>query len=56
MVADIVLLSFKSSNTFCFIETSNLDGERNLKPKIPVFDKAVNLEEKFKLLDQSAYL
>ena len=31
--ADILLLQSSDSNDLCFIETSNLDGETNLKQK-----------------------
>lgn len=37
--ADIILLSFKSQSAYAYIETSNLDGEKNLKPKIQIFEK-----------------
>jgi len=36
IAADMVLLTYNSFNSYCFIETSNLDGERNLKPKISI--------------------
>ena len=31
--ADIVLLSFSSRSAYAYIETANLDGEKNLKPR-----------------------
>lgn len=38
-MADIVLLTFKSTNDYCFIDTSSLDGEKTLKPKYSILDK-----------------
>lgn len=35
----MLLLSFNSNTEYAYIETANLDGEKNLKPKIPVFGK-----------------
>lgn len=37
--ADIVLITYTSSNDYCYIGTSNLDGEKHLKPKISLIDK-----------------
>lgn len=37
-MADIVLLSYKSSKNYCYIDTSSLDGEKTLKPKISIFE------------------
>ena len=37
--ADIVLLTYTSPNDYCYIDTSNLDGEKTLKPKISILDK-----------------
>lgn len=37
--ADLVLLAHRSNSNYAYIKTSNLDGEKNLKPKISVFDK-----------------
>ncbi len=35
---DIVILSFTSDkHDYCYIETSNLDGEKTLKPKSSIF-------------------
>jgi len=31
--ADVILLTSSLENGICFIETSSLDGEKNLKPK-----------------------
>jgi phospholipid-translocating ATPase len=39
VAADVVLLSFSSASAYAYIETANLDGEKNLKPKVPVFAK-----------------
>lgn len=46
IVADIILLSYESLNNYCFIETSNLDGERNLKPKKAIIEN-VDLIQKY---------
>ena len=34
--ADILLLSYTSTNNYCYIDTSSLDGEKTLKPKISI--------------------
>lgn len=34
--ADLLLLYSKSASAYAYIETSNLDGEKNLKPKLPI--------------------
>jgi magnesium-transporting ATPase (P-type) len=38
-MADIVLLSYISTNEYCYIDTSNLDGEKTLKPKVSILEK-----------------
>ena len=43
-MADIVLLSYKNTKNYSFIDTSSLDGEKTLKPKMSVFDKNLDLE------------
>ena len=43
-MADVVLLTHVSSNNYCYIDTSNLDGEKTLKPKVPVLDKDLSVE------------
>ena len=43
-MADIVLLSYKNTKNYSFIDTSSLDGEKTLKPKMSVFDKNLNLD------------
>ena len=43
-MADIVLLSFKSTKDYCFIDTSSLDGEKTLKPKYAILEKNLDLE------------
>ena len=43
--ADIIVLSFKSISAYAYIETSNLDGEKNLKPKMSVFEKFLDGED-----------
>ena len=42
--ADCVLLRVKDSNPECFVKTGNLDGERNLKPKLANEQLSKNLE------------
>lgn len=37
-MADIILLTFKSTKDYCFIDTSSLDGEKTLKPKYSILD------------------
>lgn len=35
-LVDFLLLSYVSSNDYCYIDTSNLDGEKTLKPKLSI--------------------
>lgn len=44
-MADIVLLSFISAQDFAYIDTSNLDGEKALKPKLPILDKDIPINK-----------
>ncbi len=37
--ADLLLFSFNSASEYAYIETKNLDGESNLKPKVSIFEK-----------------
>ena len=48
-MADILVLSYKSSKNYCYIDTSSLDGEKTLKPKISLLDKFLN-EDTFTLV------
>ena len=41
--ADLLLIYCKSSTSFAYIETSNLDGEKNLKCKVPIRKYSDNL-------------
>jgi magnesium-transporting ATPase (P-type) len=53
--ADMILIYSKSSTSYAYIETSNLDGEKNLKSKLPLRSFKNNLDfskprlEKFQL-------
>lgn len=38
-MADIVLMTFISPQEYAYIDTSNLDGEKTLKPKVAVMNK-----------------
>ena len=49
--ADIVLLSYNSTKNYCFIDTSNLDGEKTLKPKISVLESNISESEIVQLKD-----
>lgn len=42
-MTDIVLLTFKSTNDYCFIDTSSLDGEKTLKPKYSILEKNLDV-------------
>lgn len=42
--ADMVLIYSKSSTSYAYIETSNLDGEKNLKSKLPLRKYRNNLD------------
>ena len=42
VMADVVLMSYKSDVNYCYIDTSTLDGEKNLKPKIGLLNKKIN--------------
>ena len=37
-MADCIIIGFKSKKDCAFIQTKNLDGETNLKPKYLPFD------------------
>lgn len=37
-MADCIMIGFNSKKDCGFIETKNLDGETNLKPKYPIFE------------------
>ena len=52
VMADIVLLSYKNDVGYCYIDTSTLDGEKTLKPKISVLD--CNLDIGCFLIDKNA--
>lgn len=41
-MADVLVITFMSSNENCFIETASLDGEKTLKPKNSLIDKDLN--------------
>lgn len=43
-MADILLLTYISTNDYCYIDTSNLDGEKTLKPKVSILDKDLLVE------------
>ena len=43
VMVDIVLLSYKNDINYCYIDTSTLDGEKSLKPKLSVFDANLDL-------------
>lgn len=40
LCADMVVLTYNNKNDNVYIETSNLDGEKTLKPKQSIFSKA----------------
>ena len=43
VMVDLVLLTYKNDINYCYIDTSTLDGEKTLKPKLSVFDANINL-------------
>ena len=43
-MADCVLLSYKNKVGYCYIDTSTLDGEKTLKPKISAFESNLNFK------------
>lgn len=43
-MADIILFTFSSTNDYCYIDTSSLDGEKTLKPKFAILDKNLSIE------------
>ena len=47
--ADCVLLKVKDNKPECFVSTSPLDGERNLKPKLASINVSKNFDELFDL-------
>ncbi len=52
--ADIVLLKTSSENQLAFIETANLDGEKNLKPKYALQETAAFFQDK-KMKNQNLF-
>jgi len=52
--ADVLVLKASSSNGFCFMQTSNLDGESTLKPRdtLTIFSKLIKYsDDKINLTD-----
>lgn len=43
-MADIVLMTFVSTQDYAYIDTSNLDGEKTLKPKVSVMNREVEIQ------------
>lgn len=48
---DMVLLYTSEENSACYVETSNLDGETNLKTKYAFVDGIVLHPDQFELLE-----
>lgn len=44
-MADLVLVSYTSTKDYCYIDTSNLDGEKTLKPKYAILEKNLPLKK-----------
>ena len=51
--ADVVLMTYKSPNNQCFIDTSTLDGEKSLKNKDSVLEPFI---QKSRFLDDSKFI
>lgn len=41
----MILVTYTSTNDYCYIDTSNLDGEKTLKPKVSILEKNLTVDE-----------